>query len=49
MEFVVHLLKRVFDKDHEMAVWMMFEIHNEERHMQNLSIRCGGCEGGGGS
>jgi ATP-dependent Clp protease adapter protein ClpS len=29
MEFVVHVLERVFDKDHEAAVRIMFEIHNE--------------------
>jgi ATP-dependent Clp protease adapter protein ClpS len=28
MEFVVHVLERVFDKDHEAAVRIMFEIHN---------------------
>jgi len=28
MEFVVHVLERVFEKDHETAVRIMFEIHN---------------------
>jgi ATP-dependent Clp protease adapter protein ClpS len=29
MEFVVHVLERVFDKDHETATRIMLEIHNE--------------------
>jgi ATP-dependent Clp protease adapter protein ClpS len=29
MEFVVHVLERVFDKDHETAIRIMLEIHNE--------------------
>jgi ATP-dependent Clp protease adapter protein ClpS len=29
MEFVVHVLERVFDKDRETAARIMFEIHNE--------------------
>jgi ATP-dependent Clp protease adaptor protein ClpS len=29
MEFVVHVLERMFDKDHETAVRTMLEIHNE--------------------
>jgi ATP-dependent Clp protease adapter protein ClpS len=29
MEFVVHVLEREFDKDHETAARIMFEIHNE--------------------
>jgi ATP-dependent Clp protease adapter protein ClpS len=28
MEFVVHVLERVFDKDHEDAIRIMLEIHN---------------------
>jgi ATP-dependent Clp protease adapter protein ClpS len=28
MEFVVHVLERVFDKDRETATWIMLEIHN---------------------
>jgi ATP-dependent Clp protease adapter protein ClpS len=35
MEFVVHVLERMFDKDHETAVRIMFEIHHEG------SGRCG--------
>jgi ATP-dependent Clp protease adaptor protein ClpS len=29
MEFVVHVLERVFDKDHETATRIMLEIHDE--------------------
>jgi ATP-dependent Clp protease adaptor protein ClpS len=29
MEFVVHVLERVFDKDRETATRIMLEIHNE--------------------
>jgi ATP-dependent Clp protease adapter protein ClpS len=29
MEFVVHVLERVFEKDHETAVGIMFETHND--------------------